>query len=432
MCRKHESPSLHNFLQGFSTSACEWLMPPGEGTGQYRVTVSDQLKRRDLLEDFIYWFFDSFVGPLLRTSFYITDSAAFNYQILYFRMDDWQTLCAPLLDRLTTETFQKIPETEAMELLRQRKLGFSFVRLLPKETGVRPIVNLKRKQEDGGSSINEILRATLEILNYEKVNQSQLLGASVFGPSDVYAKLKNLKANLRRSYGGALPKLYFVKVDVRACFDTIEQTKLLDILSQLLSEDAYLIKKHIQVNQRHDKSYRTTTTKNQAYPAGEHPHFLKYAADLASCIRDTIFIDAATCATTTKEEILELLEQHITDNVVKIGSEYFRQIVGIPQGSVLSTILCCFFYGDLEKRFKPFTKAHNLLLRHTDDYLFITPEYAEAKDFLDAMDKGHPEYGCFVSKEKTVVNFICDQVDNIAEHGTPGRLTGDKWLTTLI
>jgi len=73
-----------------------------------------------------------------------------------------------------------------------------------------------------------------------------------------------------------------------------------------------------------------------------------------------------------------------------------------------------------------------LLLRHTDDYLFITPEYAEAKDFLDAMDKGHPEYGCFVSKEKTVVNFICDQVDNIAEHGTLGRLTGDKWLTTPI
>lgn len=27
-----------------------------------------------------------------------------------------------------------------------RKLGFSFVRLLPKETGVRPIVNLSRRK----------------------------------------------------------------------------------------------------------------------------------------------------------------------------------------------------------------------------------------------------------------------------------------------
>jgi hypothetical protein len=31
------------------------------------------------------------------------------------------------------------------------------------------------------------------------------------------------------------PKLYFVKVDVQACFDTIEQSKLLQILRDILS-----------------------------------------------------------------------------------------------------------------------------------------------------------------------------------------------------
>ena len=31
------------------------------------------------------------------------------------------------------------------------------------------------------------------------------------------------------------PKLYFVKVDVQACFDTIEQSKLLHILRNVLS-----------------------------------------------------------------------------------------------------------------------------------------------------------------------------------------------------
>ncbi|THV07327.1 hypothetical protein K435DRAFT_605904, partial [Dendrothele bispora CBS 962.96] len=422
-CRRHEGLSLHNLLQGFGTSACEWLMPPGDCNNQSRTTVSDQLKRRELLEDFVYWFFDSFVGPLLRTTFYITESAAFRYQILYFRMDDWQILCAPLLDRLTTETFQKIPNTEAEEILRQRKLGFSFVRLLPKETGVRPIVNLKRKQkvqffsQEDGTSINQILQAALDILNYEKTNQSHLLGASVFGPSDVYTKLKNLKTNLRRSSGGTLPKLYFVKVDVRACFDTIEQNKLLDILSRLISEDAYLIQRHVQMSQRPDRTYRALKTK--AHPEDEHPHFLKYAADLASCIRNTIFIDAVSYPTTTKQEILELLESHITENIVKIGQDYFRQMVGIPQGSVLSTILCCFFYGDLEKQFKRFTQPHNLLLRHTDDYLFITDNYLEAKDFLDTMEKGHPEYGCFISKEKTVVNFHCDEDVNVVERALP-------------
>jgi len=32
------------------------------------------------------------------------------------------------------------------------------------------------------------------------------------------------------------PKLYFVKVDVQACFDTIDQGKLLGIIQNLISE----------------------------------------------------------------------------------------------------------------------------------------------------------------------------------------------------
>jgi len=35
---------------------------------------------------------------------------------------------------------------------------------------------------------------------------------------------------------GSRPKLYFVKVDVQACFDTIEQSTLLTILKKLMSE----------------------------------------------------------------------------------------------------------------------------------------------------------------------------------------------------
>jgi hypothetical protein len=31
-------------------------------------------------------------------------------------------------------------------------------------------------------------------------------------------------------------------------------------------------------------------------------------------------------------------------------------MVGIPQGSVLSTLLCSFFYGDMEKRFGLYTE----------------------------------------------------------------------------
>lgn len=56
-------------------------------------------------------------GPNSQTTFYITESSAFRNQMLYFRHDDWEILCAPLIDRLTSETFEKMTEVTAIFLL---------------------------------------------------------------------------------------------------------------------------------------------------------------------------------------------------------------------------------------------------------------------------------------------------------------------------
>lgn len=68
-CRRFETLTLHRVVQGFQTSMCEWLMPPGTQDGQNRVSVSDALKRRELLEDFLYWYFGSFVLSILKVGF---------------------------------------------------------------------------------------------------------------------------------------------------------------------------------------------------------------------------------------------------------------------------------------------------------------------------------------------------------------------------
>ena len=83
------------------------------------------------------------------------------------------------------------------------------------------------------------------------------------------------------------PKLYFVKVDVQACFDTIEQTKLLSILRDLISEvrvitiatdfswrepyhlcqDTYMIQRYGTVNKAGEKIQRKYVKK--AIPEGK-------------------------------------------------------------------------------------------------------------------------------------------------------------------
>ncbi|KAF7424166.1 hypothetical protein PC9H_009469 [Pleurotus ostreatus] len=412
-CRRYETLSLHCVLQGFSTAACEWLMPPGEkAQKQRRVSVSDSLKRRELLEEFLFWYFDGFILPLLKTTFYITESSAFRNKTLYFRQDDWETLCAPLLEKLTLTTFTQIPDVDAEELLRQRKLGFAFVRLLPKDTGVRPIVNLRRKVQNRvgtfsgpEKSINQILQAAFHILSYEKQNKPSLLGASVFSPDEIHKKLKSFRANLPKDARGKLPKLYFVKLDVQACFDSITQAKLLDILRSLISEETYLLQRYGKVSSFAGKIERRYM--KRAVPDDDQPHFLRYATELASCLRGTIFADQVVYPHAKQNDILQLLEEHITENIVKIGSHYYQQTVGIPQGSILSTLLCSFFYGDMEKRFPAAVSEgeDSIMLRMVDDYLFVTTSLTKARKFLTMMLEGHPEYGCFISKEKTLINF---------------------------
>lgn len=44
-------------------------------------------------------------------------------------------------------------------------------------------------------------------------------------------------------------------------------------------------------------------------------------------------------------------------------------------------------------------------MRLIDDYLFVTTSLEKARAFLDMMDQGHPEYGCFIAKDKTMTNF---------------------------
>ena len=72
-----------------------------------------------------------------------------------------------------------------------------------------------------------------------------------------------------------------------------------------------------------------------------------------------------------------------------MGKKYYRQKVGIPQGSVLSTMLCNIFYADLERKKLPFlTDSDGLLLRLIDDFLFISMNKDHATQFIQHMVDG--------------------------------------------
>ncbi len=53
---------------------------------------------------------------------------------------------------------------------------------------------------------------------------------------EIHRSLRQFKVRLLSAHNNVLPRLYFVKVDVKACFDTINQHTLLIILDHILTE----------------------------------------------------------------------------------------------------------------------------------------------------------------------------------------------------
>jgi telomerase reverse transcriptase len=139
------------------------------------MSASDKNKRLEIFHEFLYYIFDSLLIPLIRSNFHVTESNVHRYRLFYFRHDVWKSLAEPALMTLKNSMFEELNIQKASRILERRKLGFSHIRLLPKEKGIRPIMNLRRRAfKKGttylGSSINSILAPVHNVLTYEKAS----------------------------------------------------------------------------------------------------------------------------------------------------------------------------------------------------------------------------------------------------------------------
>jgi telomerase reverse transcriptase len=228
---------------------------------------------------------------------------------------------------------------------------------------------------------------------------------------DLYNRLKAFSSWL----GAARTPLYFAKVDVQAAFDTIPQAAVVRLMSKIPHQKLYAIAKHAEVKpidqgrETGRTSYSKATRRWHALAKAdddESSFLQKVEAQLAPGKKNTVFVDNAMVKRHPTKELVDLMSTHVQQNMVKIGKKYYRQKKGIPQGSVLSSILCSYFYADLEKRYLSFLAGQEcLLLRLIDDFLLITTSPAKARMFVRVMHHGLPAYGVAVNPDKTLVNF---------------------------
>ncbi|KAL8771820.1 MAG: hypothetical protein Q9194_004766 [Teloschistes cf. exilis] len=419
--RRFESLTVHAICQDLKISSMAWLAPLHLREADH-ISSSDLGKRKEILYEFLYYIFDSFLIPLIRSNFYVTESNLHKNRIFYFRHDVWKALTEPEVARIKQSMFEEIPILKARYLLDTRTLGFSQIRLLPKGTGVRPIMNLGRRVtrlRNGkavlGRSINSIMAPVHKMFDLERRQAPGSVGSALFSVGDLYPKMKAFRDHYHCKTK-QLPQFYFAKVDVQSCFDTIPQVGAIKVMERLASKDLYRLARHAQIRAAdtvyHKKGAHETSKPSRKFIASAHAPLDFRSFDemveeqLASEKKNTVFVDNVLRTTHKKQQLLYLLRDHVEGNIVKLGKKFFRQKKGIPQGSVLSSLLCNCFYAKLEATKLAFVeKDDSLLLRLIDDFLFITTERRDAIRFLQIMHDGLAEFGVQVNPAKSLTNF---------------------------
>ena len=417
--RRYESLTLHDIMQRVKIHDIEWMSLTDDDQISKR-SASDSAKRKELMAELLYYVFDSFLLPLIRGHFHVTESGAHRNLLFYFRHDVWKSISEPALASLKESMLEPCRTVEVKKKLARRALGVSQVRLLPKQQGMRPIINLRRrmqKMQNGqlvlGKSINSILTPTFGILNFERHARPEMLTSAMFSVEDMYPRLQEFR-RLLQEHGVDKKPLYFAKVDVKACFDTIPQKRLMKLAESILNSNTYRTAKYARSKLvRHNDEtpgfgakpswrYLTKATSGK----NEFDFSDEVAIDSGNGRTQTVYVDGVVQKTEQRKSILNLLEEHVESNLIRLGNRFYRQKEGIPQGSIVSSILCSFFYSELERQILDYiNNGQSLLLRLIDDFLVITTRRENAERFMRDMHNGLPEYGVQVKAEKSRANF---------------------------
>lgn len=418
--RRYESISLHDVLHRMSLSDIDWLTPPRLDQSN-RLSATDFAKRKELMAELLYYVFDSFLIPLIRGHFHVTESNVQRNQLFYFRHDVWQEMSEPALSSLKQNMLEECSTDVVKKALAKRTLGVSSVRLLPKEQGMRPIINLRRrvqKLQHGrlvlGKSINSILTPAFSVLNYTKGTSPDILGSALFSVDDMFPRLQAYRNALAQQGLSGQP-LFFAKVDVQACFDTIPQKRLMGLVKTIIDAEQYQIARYSRA-----KLIGSLVKKTPGFGSKPSWRFLTKAApgeesfdfsketmnDTAEGRAGAVYINGINQRSESRRAIISLLEEHIQSNLIKIGKRFYRQKAGIPQGSILSSLLCSYFYAELEHEVLNFVNdGRSILLRLIDDFLVISTERHTAERFVQTMHAGIPEFGVNIKASKSRTNF---------------------------
>lgn len=409
--KRSEVVSVNELIRGIRAKDFQFVFP-------FDKKDKNNLRRLEKMAfKLVWWLFYTLFTNLLRHSFYITEASGENRaKTCYFRHDIWLKSTKQLC--IQPKNYQQIsPQVfSALSNSASCPFGLKKTRIIPKDTGgFRVIYNFSKSARNEKQSPNELLSPFLPVLYLMRRQNPLLLGNAVLGFKEVFNKLITFTQKLKRSGNSGKP-LYFAKIDLKECYDSIVHDKLIQILQDSFKEadaETFQIRKFCFHSAKKKKVQKVALSEAESFQSliEEHiEHFNRF---------NSVFVDQSTGQEFIEaHKMLHLMETFVRNNIVTSkasGDTFWKQFIGIPQGSVLSVFLCGLYYGDFDKKAGLCNFNQNeLLMRYVDDYLFVSTDATRVQYFLDLFSQGkNTEYNFIAHPNKTETNIFDSSISTV-------------------
>ncbi|XP_067943231.1 telomerase reverse transcriptase-like [Watersipora subatra] len=385
----YTSFTLSQLTRDIKLSGCDWLKSVANGGNRQRTMAA-----------FIFWLV-KMLSYILKYCFYVTESRELKKRPLFFLRHYWNSK--------VQDTFQGYLKSNMFVPALIIQPTTHRLRFLAGCNKLRPIISRIKK----GFSCTQryLLMDVLACLKHIRSHPRTGLAAC----TDI---IKHLRRFVTCQSSG---RYYFVKADITRCYDSIDRKQLLDILRSRIDEmdvERFVCWRLGVMVSGHELP---TLTYIDHVDTDFHSQSSSTASLVPNACKDYLRqkgISSALFVTQAKQEltpqhILEVVEEHLDSLLIDVElqgvTSRYKMARGIPQGSILSSVLCDIYYGAMEWAYlSPELQGDDsLLLRHVDDYLLLTRSEPSAQQFLTTLlsREVQQDFSCLVKKEKTCTNL---------------------------
>ncbi|KOG97997.1 telomerase reverse transcriptase [Saccharomyces eubayanus] len=367
----------------------QWLMVSGVSFTKQNFENSNLL-----MIFFVSWLFRHLIPKIIQTFFYCTEISS-TVKIIFFRHDMWNILVTPFLAEYSQKYLTENTVCRNHNSYTLSNFNHSRMRIIPKKSNneFRIIAIPCRGADEEEFAIykenhKKTVAPTQKILEYLRKKRPTSF-TKIYSPTQISDHVEKFKQVLLKKFDNVLPALYFMKFDVKSCYDSIPRTKSMNIIKRALKdENGFFVRSQSFFNTNTGVLRLVDVVNASRTPK---PHEL--------------YIDNVRTVHLSNQDVINVIEMEMFKTSLWIQDKCYLREDGLFQGSSLSAQIVDLVYDDLLESYDEFKASPNqntLVLRIADDFLIISTDQQQIINIKNLAMRGFENYNAKANEDKII------------------------------